>query len=94
MGATDSVRDCIKMVLSSLEMSTHDPNGFRLWVKTASDESPYPLIGHELPFAIKMNCLRDFISSEDGFDLDHCNNVYNADPATRCQFILRCGHSH
>ena len=79
-----------------------------------SDSSPYPLIGHELPFAIKMNCLREYIgrtaadndtsltsstaaATENGnagglpsIDvLDHCNNIYNTDPAARCQFILR-----
>jgi hypothetical protein len=66
------VRDVIKLALSHLEMSgTADINSFRLWLKTGgsastltstsidSDSSPYPLIGHELPFAIKMYCLRD-----------------------------------
>ena len=103
------------MALSHLEMSsTADVNSFRLWLKTgagspsggsssadadSSSSTPYPLIGHELPFAIKMNCLRDYISraadadnieNTNGLDLlDHCNNIYNADPATRCQFILR-----
>ena len=119
MGPTETVRDVIKMALSHLEMSnTVDCNQFRLWLKTGSaspplssidvsDSSPYPLIGHELPFAIKMNCLRDYISrtaaegatendnaaaaaAANGLDmLDHCNNIYSADPATRCQFILR-----
>lgn len=72
------------------------------------DTSPYPLIGHELPFAIKMNCLRDYIgrtAADNALEnslnlenanglatvdmLDHCNNIYSADPAVRCQFILR-----
>nr|CAH0100222.1 unnamed protein product [Daphnia galeata] len=118
---TETVRDVIKLALSHLEMSgTADINSFRLWLKTGgsastltstsidSDSSPYPLIGHELPFAIKMNCLRDYIgraavdndnsihleSNGNGLTtpidmLDHCNNIYNADPAARCQFILR-----
>ncbi|XP_046638914.1 uncharacterized protein LOC124320213 isoform X2 [Daphnia pulicaria] len=117
---TETVRDVIKLALSHLEMSgTADINSFRLWLKTGgsastltstsidSDSSPYPLIGHELPFAIKMNCLRDYIgraavdndnsihfeSNGNGLTtpidmLDHCNNIYNADPAARCQFIL------
>lgn len=117
MTPTETVRDVIKMALSHLEMSgTADVNSFRLWLRTGgssaltgsaidSDSSPYPLIGHELPFAIKMNCLRDYIgraaveSVLDNVDnanglptldiLDHCNNIYNADPAARCQFILR-----
>ncbi|KAI9554319.1 hypothetical protein GHT06_019591 [Daphnia sinensis] len=120
---TETVRDVIKLALSHLEMSgTADINSFRLWLKTGgssaggaltstsidSDSSPYPLIGHELPFAIKMNCLREYIgrsavdndnsihmeSNGNGLSmpvdmLDHCNNIYNADPAARCQFILR-----
>ncbi|KAK4008578.1 hypothetical protein OUZ56_013712 [Daphnia magna] len=118
---TETVRDVIKLALSHLEMSgTADINSFRLWLKTGgsaggaltstsidSDSSPYPLIGHELPFAIKMNCLREYIgrsavdndnsihmeSNGNGLSmpidmLDHCNNIYNADPAARCQFIL------
>ncbi len=121
MSPTETVRDVIKLALSHLEMSgTADINSFRLWLKTGgsastltstsidSDSSPYPLIGHELPFAIKMNCLRDYIgraavdndnsinfeSNGNGLTtpidmLDHCNNIYNADPAARCQFILR-----
>lgn len=117
MSPTETVRDVIKLALSHLEMSgTADINSFRLWLKTGaaststsvidSDSSPYPLIGHELPFAIKMNCLREYIGRaaaendnsinfENGNGLppidmlDHCNNIYNADPAARCQFILR-----
>jgi len=90
VSCAETVRDCIKLVLSHLEMPAADAGAFRLWVKTgASDESPYPLFGHELPFAIKMNCIREFVNNDDGFDLDHCNNIYSADPATRCQFILR-----
>lgn len=68
-------------------MRNLDASNFQLWAKTARDESPYPLIGHERPFAIKLSCLRDSLSSEDGFDLDHCNNIH--DPVARCHFILR-----
>ena len=89
VSCTETVRDCIKVVLSHLEMAQADAGAFRLWAKTAGDESPYPLFGHEFPFAIKMNCIREFVSNDDGFDLDHCNNIYSADPATKCQFILR-----
>lgn len=66
-----------------------DPTQFQLWARTGRDEAPYPLIGHERPFAIKLSCLRDGLSTEEGFDLDHCNNIYGTDPLTRCQFILR-----
>lgn len=60
-----------------------DPSEFQLWAKTSRDEAPYPLIGHERPFAIKLSCLREGLSTEEGFDLDHCNNVHGPDPLTR-----------
>lgn len=66
-----------------------DPAEFQLWAKTSREEAPYPLIGHERPFAVKLSCLREGLSAEEGFDLDHCNNVHGPDPLTRCQFILR-----
>ncbi|XP_065213661.1 rho GTPase-activating protein 20-like isoform X3 [Planococcus citri] len=87
VGPEETARDCIKLALEHLEMRHLDSNQFQLWAKTARDEAPYPLIGHERPFAIKLSCLRDSLSSEDGFDLDHCNNIH--DPVARCHFILR-----
>lgn len=87
VGPEETARDCIKLALEHLEMRNLDHGHFQLWAKTARDEAPYPLIGHERPFAIKLSCLRDSLSSEDGFDLDHCNNIH--DPVARCHFILR-----
>lgn len=86
--------------------STSSPSSLSTTSALDGDTSPYPLIGHELPFAIKMNGLRDYIgrtAAENALDnsfnmdnglasidvLDHCNNIYSADPAARCQFILR-----
>uniref|UniRef100_A0A1B6K974 Rho-GAP domain-containing protein n=1 Tax=Graphocephala atropunctata TaxID=36148 RepID=A0A1B6K974_9HEMI len=87
VGPEETARDCIKVALEHLEMRGLEPAQFQLWVKTAREEAPYPLVGHERPFAIKLSCLRDGLSSEEGFDLDHCNNVH--DPLARCHFILR-----
>ncbi|XP_046405715.1 rho GTPase-activating protein 20-like isoform X2 [Ischnura elegans] len=99
---TDTARHCIRLALEhlgpeavSLEENLDDLVGaFQLWAKSASDkgnegESPYPLLGHERPFAIKLHCLRLALSTEEGFDLEHCNNLYGTDPLTRCQFLLR-----
>ncbi|KAJ3591746.1 hypothetical protein NHX12_006878 [Muraenolepis orangiensis] len=33
----------------------------QLWVSSSRDDPPYPLIGHEFPFSIKMNTLCQFI---------------------------------
>lgn len=86
MGPEETARSCIAVALDHLELG-RDPGQYQLWAKTARDEAPYPLLGHERPFAIKLSCLRDSLSAEEGFDLDHCNNVH--DPLARCHFILR-----
>ncbi|XP_052129739.1 uncharacterized protein LOC113211060, partial [Frankliniella occidentalis] len=86
----DTVQGCIQMALEHLEMQALDPHSFQLWAKTPGDDSPYPLVGHERPFAIRMGCLRDQMDQGEGFDLDHCNNMYEPlNPRQRCQFILR-----
>ncbi|XP_043211785.1 uncharacterized protein LOC122376141 [Amphibalanus amphitrite] len=88
VGSSLPARDCVRYALTNLEMSGASPADYRLWVRTGMEDSPYPLIGHELPFAIKMNFVREFVS-EDGAEMDHCNNIYNTDPSLKCQFILR-----
>uniref|UniRef100_A0A1B6DL33 Rho-GAP domain-containing protein n=1 Tax=Clastoptera arizonana TaxID=38151 RepID=A0A1B6DL33_9HEMI len=87
VGPDETAKDCIKLALDHLEMRGLDCAHFQLWAKTAREEAPYPLVGHERPFAIKLSCLREGLSSEEGFDLDHCNNIH--DPLAKCHFILR-----
>jgi len=77
----------VKIALDHLEMRDADPSQYQLWAKTPREEPPYPLFGHEKPYSVKLSCLRDGLSTEEGFDLDHCNNVH--DPLARCHFILR-----
>ncbi|KAG0720623.1 Rho GTPase-activating protein 20 [Chionoecetes opilio] len=86
IGSTTTARDCVSLTLDHLEMGGADTSQFQLWVKTGMDDSPYPLIGHEFPYAIKMNCVRDLLQD---CDAEQCNNLYNAELVTRCQFILR-----
>ncbi|XP_071440118.1 uncharacterized protein [Hetaerina americana] len=102
IGPNDTARHCIRLALEHLGMDAIScgqnlddlVDGFQLWAKSGCDrgndgDSPYPLLGHERPFAIKLHCLRQALSTEEGFDLDHCNNLYGTDPLTRCQFLLR-----
>ncbi|GFR24091.1 rho GTPase-activating protein 20 [Trichonephila clavata] len=72
-----TVQDSIKRILQSL--------GYPLWVKTGKDEAPYPLIGHEYPFSIKMNFIRELLRRSD-LDLRNLNNISTD---TKCYFILR-----
>ncbi|XP_054158189.1 uncharacterized protein LOC128956496 [Oppia nitens] len=58
---------------------------YQLWVKTSRDDTPYPLVGHEYPFAIKMNFVRDLLHRSN-LDL-HNFNTMAAD--NKCIFILR-----
>lgn len=86
IGSTTTAQECVSLTLDHLEMGGADASQFQLWVKTGMDDSPYPLIGHEFPYAIKMNCVRDLLQD---CDAEQCNNLYNAELVTRCQFILR-----
>uniref|UniRef100_A0A671UK33 Rho GTPase-activating protein 20 n=1 Tax=Sparus aurata TaxID=8175 RepID=A0A671UK33_SPAAU len=70
----------------------------RLWVSSSKDDPPYPLIGHEFPFSIKMSHIRDGGSSGGGAGRDpstptDCPGVLLLDqclpPDTQCQFILK-----
>lgn len=87
IGPDESAKDCVKIALDHLEMRDVDPSQYQLWAKTPREDPPYPLFGHEKPYSVKLSCLRDGLSAEEGFDLDHCNNVH--DPLARCHFILR-----
>uniref|UniRef100_A0A7N8WRF9 Rho GTPase-activating protein 20 n=1 Tax=Mastacembelus armatus TaxID=205130 RepID=A0A7N8WRF9_9TELE len=74
----------------------------RLWVSSNKDDPPYPLIGHEFPFSIKMSHIRDGGSSggglgggagRDPMSPTDCPEVLLLDqclpPDTQCQFILK-----
>ncbi|KAM3965726.1 uncharacterized protein ACR2FA_000049 [Aphomia sociella] len=50
---------------------------FTLCVRTARDAPPTPLHGIERPHAIQMSRIRQTLSNEDGFDLEHVNAKNN-----------------
>ena len=87
--STTTAKDCVALILEHLEINETDISKFQLWVKTGNDESPYPLIGHEFPYAIKMNCAREMLQD---CDTEECHNLYYSDLVTKCQFILRQAH--
>ncbi|KAK0083992.1 hypothetical protein PV325_007803 [Microctonus aethiopoides] len=72
---------CVNLATRLLDLQ----GPFQLWARTSLDEAPYPLIGHERPFAIKLSNLRHTLSTEEGFDLEHCNKSGH----DTCHFILR-----
>ncbi|XP_069569465.1 rho GTPase-activating protein 20 [Brachyistius frenatus] len=94
---TDSTTDVIRMALLQFGISGCVKD-HRLWVSSSKDDSPYPLIGHEFPFSIKMSHIRDGGSSGGGVGRDpmsptDCPGVLLLDqclpPDTQCQFILK-----
>ncbi|KAM8857581.1 rho GTPase-activating protein 20 isoform 2-T2 [Synchiropus picturatus] len=96
----DTTTDVIRMALLQFGISGCVKD-YRLWVNSSKDEPPYPLIGHEFPFSIKMSHIRDSGSAGAGFGVAGCDQVTPTDcpgvllldqclpPDTQCQFILK-----
>ena len=58
----------------------------QLWVRTKTNESPYPLIGHEIPLVIKMHWMKK------SFEGQNQKSYEDYKIGTRCSFILRYSH--
>ncbi|KAK3727228.1 hypothetical protein QZH41_020365, partial [Actinostola sp. cb2023] len=71
---TDDASSVVKMSLEQFQIQTDDASEYHLWVLSGKENCAYPLLGHEFPFAIKMNHIREgSTSDEDGlgvFDFD------------------------
>ncbi|KAM3862447.1 rho GTPase-activating protein 20-like [Diretmus argenteus] len=100
---TDSTTDVIRMALLQFGISGCVKD-HQLWVSSSKDDPPYPLIGHEFPFSIKMSHIRDGGGSGGGLgggggagrepaSPSDCPGVLLLDqclpPDTQCQFILK-----
>ncbi|XP_051877645.1 rho GTPase-activating protein 20 isoform X2 [Pristis pectinata] len=95
VGNTDTARKVIKMAAQQLNAKDSASN-YQLWVISGKEAAPYPLIGHEQPFSVIMNCLRDFTAHVEQSDA----NVYSQGSnrvvlledlpkSKQCQFILK-----
>ncbi|XP_064361113.1 rho GTPase-activating protein 20 isoform X2 [Dromaius novaehollandiae] len=56
--SVDTANDVILMALQQLGI-TGSEKDYKLWVISGREDAPYPLIGHEYPFGIKMSHIRD-----------------------------------
>ncbi|KAM9321169.1 rho GTPase-activating protein 20 [Gastrophryne carolinensis] len=54
----NTVTDVIRLALQQFGVEGADTD-YQLWVTSGKDDAPYPLIGHEFPFSIKMSHIRD-----------------------------------
>ncbi|XP_078066476.1 rho GTPase-activating protein 20 [Mustelus asterias] len=92
---TDTAKKVIKMAVQQLSAKDRASN-YQLWVISGKEATPYPLIGHEQPFSVMMNCLRDFTAQVERSDTNfqyQCGTriilFEDLPKAKQCQFILK-----
>ncbi|XP_012227825.1 rho GTPase-activating protein 20-like isoform X4 [Linepithema humile] len=81
VGSDMTAQTCVNVAMPLWDLQ----GPFQLWARTFPDEAPYPLIGHERPFAVKISSLRHMLSADEGFDLEHIHKS----GVDLCHFILR-----
>ncbi|XP_063286091.1 rho GTPase-activating protein 20 isoform X1 [Pelobates fuscus] len=91
----DTVTDVVKMALQQFGVEGCHTD-YQLWVTSGKDDSPYPLIGHEYPYAIKMSHIRDALphiqASKDTvcpLNLELPFLMEQLPREMQCQFILK-----
>ncbi|XP_029770880.1 rho GTPase-activating protein 20 [Suricata suricatta] len=92
---SDTASEVINMSLQMLGI-TGSERDYQLWVNSGKEEAPYPLIGHEYPYGIKMSHLRDTVLLTQG-SKDHSTPGGLQEPflmeqlprELQCQFILK-----
>ncbi|XP_073439204.1 rho GTPase-activating protein 20 isoform X1 [Dendrobates tinctorius] len=88
----DTVTDVIKMALQQFNVEGSETD-YQLWVTSGKDDAPYPLIGHEYPFGIKMSHIRDALpqmqGTKDSICLEGPFLMEQLPREMQCQFILK-----
>ncbi|XP_077977754.1 uncharacterized protein LOC144433321 [Glandiceps talaboti] len=85
---SDDANEVIRLCLEQFKINDYQTNDFQLWVQSRKEDTLYPLIGHEIPFAIQINHLRDMYQNDEGvLDLD--SSMDNYPSGSQCQFVLR-----
>ncbi|XP_063161874.1 rho GTPase-activating protein 20 isoform X2 [Candoia aspera] len=91
----DTANDVILLALQQLGINGSEKD-YQLWVNSGKEDAPYPLIGHEHPFGIKMSHIRDTLpqtqGSKDGdcpLDLQGAFLIEQLPRELQCQFILK-----
>ncbi|XP_063807684.1 rho GTPase-activating protein 20 isoform X2 [Pseudophryne corroboree] len=89
----DTVNDVIKMALQQFGVEGSEAD-YQLWVTSGKDDAPYPLIGHEYPFGIKMSHIRDALpqiqgTKDSALDLEGPFIMEQLPREMQCQFILK-----
>ncbi|XP_054448182.1 rho GTPase-activating protein 20 [Pteronotus mesoamericanus] len=92
---SDTANEVINMSLPMLGI-TGSERDYQLWVNSGKEEAPYPLIGHEYPYGIKMSHLRDTAlltqESKDSASPSNLQEPFLMEQLPRemqCQFTLK-----
>ncbi|MBN3301388.1 RHG20 protein, partial [Amia calva] len=93
VGNTDTAERVIMITAQQLGISGR-PSDYHLWVISGKEEAPYPLIGHEHPFSIIMNCLREsvdepYLANNNILTPDGTLLLHLLPKEQQCQFILK-----
>ncbi|XP_055492977.1 rho GTPase-activating protein 20 [Leucoraja erinacea] len=94
---TDTANDVVAMTLQQFGI-TGNPKDYQLWVISGKEDTPYPLIGHEYPFSIKMRCIQGASGRTQGIkdsiyrDFQTPFVVEQLPVEMQCQFILKPSH--
>ncbi|KAK6322213.1 hypothetical protein J4Q44_G00070050 [Coregonus suidteri] len=80
----DDIDKVIRILTQQLRL-TGRPTDYRLWVVSGREEAPYPLIGHEHPFSIILNSLRE----TDRKALAVTNNILTVDGSLYLDHLLK-----
>ncbi|KAJ0062554.1 hypothetical protein NL108_016703 [Boleophthalmus pectinirostris] len=78
---SDSTNEVIRLALQQFGI-IGNVKDYQLWVISKRDNTPYPLIGHEFPFSIQMNHVRQSKEGREGREEERL--LYK-----QCQFILK-----
>ncbi|KAM8953995.1 rho GTPase-activating protein 20-like [Pelodytes ibericus] len=91
----DTADKVIKMASQQLGIPGRTGDNY-LCVLSPKDEAPYPLFGHEHPYSIAMNCLRESLElprgSNNNLFLEHSSEsliVQQIPRERQCQFVLK-----
>ncbi|XP_051012398.1 rho GTPase-activating protein 20 [Acomys russatus] len=92
---SDTASEVINMSLQMLGIAGSERD-YQLWVNSGKEAAPYPLIGHEYPYGIKMSHLRDTAlltqGSKDSATPSQLQEPFLMEQLPRemqCQFILK-----
>lgn len=90
-------KDVLQTCLKQLKISESESSNYQLWVISGKEGSPYPLIGHETPFSIKLSQVRELSRSRSRDDVANITSTAGLSEAVddcatagqKCEFYVK-----